>query len=107
MSVEGFIFSAAFDQLTSVLTALSPEDRKNEVNKTKAVYAFEVTNTQGKKHYFVVDLKHVGKVTNAATEADAAKGQPKPDITIIITDDNLVRIIEGKTTAAAEFMSGK
>ncbi|KAJ1937041.1 hypothetical protein GGF37_005368, partial [Kickxella alabastrina] len=50
---------------------------------------------------------HVGKVTNAATEADAAKGQPKPDITIVITDDNLVRIIEGKTTAAAEFMSGK
>ncbi|KAJ2842013.1 hypothetical protein GGI22_007695, partial [Coemansia erecta] len=72
-----------------------------------AVYAFEVANAQGKKHYFVVDLKQTGKVTDAATEEEAAKGQPKPDISIAVNDETLLKIADGKTTAAGEFMSGK
>ncbi|KAJ2592964.1 hypothetical protein H4R99_006245 [Coemansia sp. RSA 1722] len=107
MSISGFTSSAIIDQLTHVLTSLSAEDRKKEVSKTKAVYAFEVINAQGKKHYFVVDLKQVGKVTDGATEAEAAKGQPKPDISITISDETFIKISEGKTTAAGEFMSGK
>ncbi|KAJ2350912.1 hypothetical protein IWW50_000574 [Coemansia erecta] len=107
MPIEGFASSAIIDQLTGVLTALSAEDRKKEVNKTKAVYAFEVSNGKGKKHYFVVDLKQAGKVTDGATEAEAAKGQPKPDINITLDDATFVKISEGKTTAAGEFMSGK
>ncbi|KAJ1961282.1 hypothetical protein GGI12_003333 [Dipsacomyces acuminosporus] len=107
MPIQGFTSSAIIDQLTGVLNALSAEDRKKEVNKTKAVYAFEVTNAEGKKHYFVVDLKQAGKVTDGATEAEAAKGQPKPDISISINDDTFIKISEGKTTAAGEFMSGK
>ncbi|KAJ2179765.1 hypothetical protein GGH18_005498, partial [Coemansia sp. RSA 530] len=97
---------AIIDQLTHVLTSLSADDRKKEVNKTKAVYAFQVTNAKG-KHFFVVDLKQAGKVTDGASEAEAAKGQPKPDITITIDDGTFVKISEGKTTAAGEFMSGK
>ncbi|KAJ2158589.1 hypothetical protein GGF46_003655 [Coemansia sp. RSA 552] len=107
MSIAGFASSAIIDQLTGVLTALSAEDRKKEVSRTKAVYAFEVANAKGKKHYFVVDLKQAGKVTDGASEAEAAKGQPKPDITITINDETFVKISEGKTTAAGEFMSGK
>ncbi|KAJ2334378.1 hypothetical protein GGI00_001886 [Coemansia sp. RSA 2681] len=107
MPIAGFTSSAIIDQLTHVLGALSAEDRKKEVNKTKAVYAFEVTNAGGKRHYFVVDLKQVGRVTDGATEAEAAQGQPKPDISIAISDDTFVKISEGKTTAAGEFMSGK
>ncbi|KAJ1820775.1 hypothetical protein LPJ60_003010 [Coemansia sp. RSA 2675] len=104
---QNFASSAIIDQLTHVLNALSAEDRKKEINKTKAVYAFEVANAGGKKHYFVVDLKQAGKVTDGATEAKAAQGQPKPDISIAISDDIFVKISEGKTTAASEFMSGK
>ncbi|KAJ2241598.1 hypothetical protein GGI13_007273 [Coemansia sp. RSA 455] len=107
MPIADFTSSAIIDQLTHVLSALSAEDRKKEVNKTKAVYAFEVTNAGGKKHYFVVDLKQVGKVTDGATEAEAAQGQPKPDISIAISDETFIKISEGKTTAAGEFMSGK
>ncbi|KAI9470215.1 hypothetical protein LPJ78_000563 [Coemansia sp. RSA 989] len=107
MPVSGFASSAIIDQLTGVLTALSAEDRKKEINKTKAVYAFEVANSSGKKHFFVVDLKQEGKVTDGATEAEAAKGQPKPDISIAINDETFIKISEGKTTAAGEFMSGK
>ncbi|KAJ2527546.1 hypothetical protein GGH20_003023, partial [Coemansia sp. RSA 1937] len=106
MPIEGFASSAIIDQLTHVLTSLSADDRKKEVNKTKAVYAFQVTNAKG-KHFFVVDLKQAGKVTDGASEAEAAKGQPKPDITITIDDGTFVKISEGKTTAAGEFMSGK
>ncbi|KAJ2848755.1 hypothetical protein IWW36_003099 [Coemansia brasiliensis] len=107
MPIAGFASSAIIDQLTGVLTALSADDRKKEINKTKAVYAFEVANSSGKKHFFVVDLKQAGKVTDGATEAEAAKGQPKPDISIAINDETFVKISEGKTTAAGEFMSGK
>ncbi|KAJ2658618.1 hypothetical protein IWW48_003940 [Coemansia sp. RSA 1200] len=107
MAIDGFISSAVIDQLSGVLTSLSPEDRKKEVGKVKAVYAFEVVNSQGKKHYFVVDLKQTGKVTDAATEEEAAKGQPKPDISITVNDETLLKIADGKTTAAGEFMSGK
>ncbi|KAJ2490690.1 hypothetical protein IWW37_002977 [Coemansia sp. RSA 2050] len=107
MPIADFASSAIIDQLTHVLSALSAEDRKKEVSKTKAVYAFEVANAGGKKHYFVVDLKQAGKVTDGATEAKAAQGQPKPDISIAISDDTFVKISEGKTTAASEFMSGK
>ncbi|KAJ2250522.1 hypothetical protein IWW49_004173 [Coemansia sp. RSA 1797] len=106
MPIEGFASSAIIDQLTHVLTSLSADDRKKEVNKTKAVYAFQVTNAKG-KHFFVVDLKQAGKVTDGASEAEAAKGQPKPDITITIDDGTFIKISEGKTTAAGEFMSGK
>ncbi|KAJ2616557.1 hypothetical protein H4S08_000714 [Coemansia sp. RSA 1365] len=107
MPIEGFASSSIIDQLTGVLTALSPEERKKEVNKTKAVYAFEVTNSKGNKHYFVVDLKQTGKVTDGVSETEAAKGQPKPDISITINDATFVKIFEGKTTAAGEFMSGR
>ncbi|KAJ2373236.1 hypothetical protein H4S02_008930, partial [Coemansia sp. RSA 2611] len=107
MPIAGFTSSAIIDQVTGVLAALPAESRKQEVNRTKAVYAFEVTNAQGAKHYFVVDLKQAGKVTDGASEADAAKGQPKPDINISIADETFVKISEGKTTAAGEFMSGK
>ncbi|KAJ2754646.1 hypothetical protein H4S06_003549 [Coemansia sp. BCRC 34490] len=107
MAIDGFISSAVIDQLSGVLASLSPEDRKKEVGKVKAVYAFEVVNSQGKKHYFVVDLKQTGKVTDAATEEEAAKGQPKPDISITVNDETLLKIADGKTTAAGEFMSGK
>ncbi|KAJ1787879.1 hypothetical protein LPJ59_005651 [Coemansia sp. RSA 2399] len=107
MAIDGFISSAVIDQLSNVLASLSPEDRKKEVSRVKAVYAFEVSNAQGKKHYFVVDLKQGGKVTDAATEEEAAKGQPKPDISIAVNDETLLKIADGKTTAAGEFMSGK
>ncbi|KAJ2897616.1 hypothetical protein GGI21_001571 [Coemansia aciculifera] len=107
MTITGFTSSAVIDQLTHVLGALSAEDRKKEINKTKAVYAFEVANASGKKHYFVVDLKQAGRVTDGATEAEAAQGQPKPDISIALSDETFVKISEGKTTAAGEFMSGK
>lgn len=107
MPISGFASSAIIDQLTGVLGALSPEERKKEVNKTKAVYAFEVASASGKKRYFVVDLKQQGKVTDGASAAEAAKGQPKPDINITIDDATFVKISEGKTTAAGEFMSGK
>ncbi|KAJ2380111.1 hypothetical protein GGI05_006414, partial [Coemansia sp. RSA 2603] len=107
MPIQGFASSAIIDELTGVLTSLSADDRKKEVAKTKAVYAFEVVNSQGQKHYFVVDLKQAGKVTDGTTEAEAAKGQPKPDISITVNDETFIKISEGKTTAAGEFMSGK
>ncbi|KAJ2742289.1 hypothetical protein GGI20_004592 [Coemansia sp. BCRC 34301] len=107
MPIAGFTSSAIIDQLTHVLSTLPAEDRKKEISKTKAVYAFEVANASGKKHYFVVDLKQAGRVTDGATEAEAAQGQPKPDISITVSDDTFVKISEGKTTAAGEFMSGK
>ncbi|KAJ1995994.1 hypothetical protein GGI25_000534 [Coemansia spiralis] len=107
MAIEGFASSAVIEQLSGVLASLSPEGRKKEVNKTKAVYAFEVSNAKGKKHYFVVDLKQIGKVTDGATEEEAGKGQPKPDISIALADETLLKIADGKTTAAGEFMSGK
>ncbi|KAJ1941231.1 hypothetical protein EC988_006817, partial [Linderina pennispora] len=107
MPLAGFKSSAIIDELTAVLNSFSAEERKKEVTKTKAVYAFEVTNSDGQKHYFVVDLKQAGKVTDGTTEAAAAKGQPKPDISITLTDETFVKISEGKTTAAGEFMSGK
>ncbi|KAJ1727065.1 hypothetical protein LPJ61_004782, partial [Coemansia biformis] len=100
MPVEGFASSAIIDQLTSVLASLSAEERKKEVAATRAVYAFEVANSKGKKHYFVVDLKQAGKVTDGTSEAEAAKGQPKPDISISIGDEGFVKISDGKTTAA-------
>ncbi|KAJ1665029.1 hypothetical protein IW140_003638 [Coemansia sp. RSA 1813] len=107
MAIDGFISSAVIDQLSNVLVSLSPEERKKEVDRVKAVYAFEVSNAKGKKHYFVVDLKQAGKVTDAATEEEAAKDQPKPDISIAVNDETLLKIADGKTTAAGEFMSGK
>ncbi|KAJ2421028.1 hypothetical protein GGF41_004027 [Coemansia sp. RSA 2531] len=111
MPIADFTSSAIIDQLTHVLSALSAEDRKKEVNKVRLLHSAtmrcQVTNAGGKKHYFVVDLKQVGKVTDGATEAEAAQGQPKPDISIAISDETFIKISEGKTTAAGEFMSGK
>ncbi|KAJ2693921.1 hypothetical protein H4R19_005963, partial [Coemansia spiralis] len=81
--------------------------RKKEVAKAKAVYAFEVANSKGAKHYFVLDLKRDGAVTNGTSEAEAAKGQPKPDISISLSDDAFIKIADNKTTAATEYMGGR
>ncbi|PIA16154.1 sterol-binding-like protein [Coemansia reversa NRRL 1564] len=97
MPIEGFASSSIIDQLTGVLTALSPEDRKKEVNKTKAVYAFEVTNSKGGKHYFVVDLKQAGKVTDGKTAG----------VVLILKDGDFVDLASGKLTGQGAFMGGK
>ncbi|KAI9501250.1 sterol-binding-like protein [Coemansia spiralis] len=100
MAIEGFASSAVIEQLSGVLASLSPEGRKKEVNKTKAVYAFEVSNAKGKKHYFVVDLKQIGKVTDGATEEEAG-------VTLILKDADFVDLASGKLTGQSAFMSGK
>ncbi|KAI8325948.1 sterol-binding-like protein [Martensiomyces pterosporus] len=95
MPVQGFNSSAIIDQLTGVLSALSADDRKKEVSKTKAVYAFEVVNAEGKKHYFVVDLKQVGKNKKSA------------GVTLILKDSDFVDLANGKITGQGAFMGGK
>ncbi|KAI7829983.1 SCP2 sterol-binding domain-containing protein, partial [Kickxella alabastrina] len=84
------------------------EDRKNEVNKTKAVYAFEVTNTQGKKHYFVIDLKHPGtSATDIVLSGTAADNKKTAGVTLILKDSDFVDLASGKLTGQGAFMSGK
>ena len=54
-----------------------------------------------------MDLKQSGKVSHGANEAEALKGQPKPDIRINLDDTTFVKLFEGKTNPTTEFMSGK
>lgn len=65
---DAFPSSAAFDVINSALQADEAE-RKDAVKQGGAVFAFTLTNGQGKTESWYIDLKNKGEVGKGAAPA--------------------------------------
>ncbi|KAF1985589.1 sterol-binding-like protein [Aulographum hederae CBS 113979] len=94
---DAFPSSGAFDAIASALS--DPSERKDAVKKGGAVFAFTIKNKAGETESWFIDLKKEGVV---------GKGDGgKADVTLILSDDDFTKLIEGKANAQKLFMSGK
>jgi len=98
----GFESSAIIKQIANDLAALSPADRKSQVQKVKAVFQFNVKNGEGKVQTWSLDLKNGdGEVIKGPFEGK------KPDIQIDVADADFIALSQGKLNGQKAFMQGK
>ncbi|CAK40058.1 fatty acid-binding protein [Aspergillus awamori] len=98
---DAFPSSAAFDAINSTLQADAAE-RKEAINKAKAVVAFNIKNDKGKEESWYLDLKDKGVVGKGA----APEGG-KADVTLSLSDADFSALVSGKANAQRLFMGGK
>ncbi|PYH70653.1 SCP2 sterol-binding domain-containing protein [Aspergillus vadensis CBS 113365] len=98
---DAFPSSAAFDAINSTLQADAAE-RKEAINKAKAVVAFNIKNDKGQEESWYLDLKDKGVVGKGA----APEGG-KADVTLSLSDADFTALVSGKANAQRLFMGGK
>ncbi|OKL60881.1 hypothetical protein UA08_03738 [Talaromyces atroroseus] len=95
---DSFPSSGAFDAIHQALTANEAE-RKDAIKKGAGLYAFTLTNSSGKQASWHIDLKKEGKVGTGTGE--------KPDVTLVLSDDDFANLVSGKANPQRLFMGGK
>jgi multifunctional beta-oxidation protein len=99
INVPGFGASQVFTAMEKGLNALSDSARTKEVEKTKAVFSFTITNSEKKTNTWVVDMKN-GKGAVLCSDI-------KADMTVLVQDKDFIDLATGKLQAQKAFMSGK
>ncbi|RJE21169.1 SCP-2 sterol transfer family [Aspergillus sclerotialis] len=98
---DAFPSSAAFDLINSTLQSDAAE-RKDAVEKAKAVVAFTLKNADGKEESWYLDLKEKGEVGKGAAPSGG-----KADVTLQLSDSDFASLVSGKANAQRLFMGGK
>ncbi|KAK6196224.1 hypothetical protein SNE40_001489 [Patella caerulea] len=91
-----FKSAAAFKEIQGVLE----KDGGNIVKKIKGVFCFKVKNKAGENGVWYVDAKNGKGSVNFG-------GSAKPDVTIIMNDEDLVGLMNGKLNPQTAFFQGK
>lgn len=100
LKVDGFKSSAFISALGSSFAGYSDAEKKNQIKKTNGVFELQVTNGEGKKAVWTIDLKKKGEVTTGPPPT-------KADIIITVSDDTLTDLASGKLNGQKAFMTGK
>jgi len=100
LKVEGFKSSELLATLGQTFQALSDADKQAQIKKTNGIFQLQIKNSEGKEETWTIDLKKEGKVYKGPAT-------PKADVTLIMSDDTLVQIAEGKLDGQKAFMTGK
>ncbi|KAJ3116024.1 hypothetical protein HDU96_010562 [Phlyctochytrium bullatum] len=101
LNVPGFQASSLFSALAKGLSALSAAEKKALIQKTKAIFEFELKNSSGKTQHWFVDLK------SGDGQVGIGKAPSKADLTAAISDADFIELASGKLNAQKAFMSGK
>jgi sterol carrier protein 2 len=100
VSVPGFGSSPIFEQIRAGLETLPEAERVANVKKVQGIFQFDVKNAEGKTQSWALDLKNGGGSISVGTHS-------KPDITIIVSDQDFQDMASGKLNGQKAFMSGK
>merc|ERR1711931_505041 len=96
-SADGFKSKEIFDTISKALK----EDGKTLVGKVKGIYGFKVKGgPDGNEGFWIVDAKN----GNGSVEFN---GKVKPDVTLTISDGDLVDLMQGKLNSQKAFFQGK
>ncbi|KAF2454702.1 SCP2 sterol-binding domain-containing protein [Lineolata rhizophorae] len=98
---DAFPSSVAFDAIKAALES-SPAEKKDAIKKGGAIFAFTLKNKEGKQESWYVDLKKSGAVGSGT----APEGE-KPGVTLLMSDEDFGKLIDGKANSQKLFMSGK
>ncbi|GLI75807.1 hypothetical protein PoHVEF18_004073 [Penicillium ochrochloron] len=98
---DTFPASVAFDVINQTLQADAAE-RKDAVDKAKAIVSFNLKNEKGEEASWYLDLKNKGEVGQGAAPAGA-----KADVTLSLSDADFASLVAGKANAQRLFMGGK
>merc|ERR1712168_302869 len=94
---EGVKSKTIFDGIEAALQ----EEGKTLVGKVKGIYGFKVKGGPGgKEGFWIVDAKN----GNGSVEFN---GKVKPDVTLTISDGDLVDLMQGKLNSQKAFFQGK
>ncbi|KAJ5593899.1 sterol-binding-like protein [Penicillium hispanicum] len=93
--------SAAFDVINQTLQADAAE-RKDAIDKAKAIVAFNIKNGSGEEQSWYLDLKDKGEVGHGAAPPNG-----KADVTLSLSDNDFTALVTGKANAQRLFMGGK
>lgn len=94
---EGFLVAPYM----KILEVAMQEDKDNLIEKARGVYGLKVLNgPNGAEAYWVINAKSgKGKITY--------KGTDKPDVTLILNDNDIVDLISDKMSPQKAFFQGK
>jgi len=97
---DSFPSSATFEAINQSLADES--ERKAAIKNGNGIYGFALTNAEGKKQSWYLDLKGKGQVFRG----DGPEGG-KVDVTLVLSDTDFSSLVAGKANAQRLFMSGK
>jgi putative sterol carrier protein len=98
---DAFPSSAAFDEISRSLSS-SESDRASAIKTGGAIFAFTLKNSAGTQESWHIDLKETGTVGKGV----APEGK-KAAVTLVLSDVDFGKLVQGKANAQKLFMSGK
>lgn len=122
--IDSFPASAAFDVISDSLSS-SEAERKDVIQKGKAIFGFTLKNKEGQEDSWYIDLKDTGSVSKTAPKKvdgmntfgvqvlsrfSAMAGRADYlgiVVTLTLSDDNFGKLVTGKANAQKLFMSGQ
>ncbi|KAI8820988.1 peroxisomal hydratase-dehydrogenase-epimerase [Fimicolochytrium jonesii] len=102
INVPGFVSSKVFQQIQAGWNAAPDTTKAAQVKKVKSVFAFDITNAEGKKQSWYVDLKN-----GSGSVGAGAPPSGKADMTVTVADKDFVELAAGKLKPQKAFMAGK
>lgn len=93
ISVPGFETSRVMALIAAVLDNSTETPKKQLLRAVRTVYLFDVCNKQGDQARWYLDVKKRGRIATLKAEE---KAPLKPDVTIKISDRDLVGLAIGK-----------
>jgi len=100
IKVPGFNASELICGLKDVFEKYSDTERQAQIKKTNGIFELQVSNDAKETVTWTIDMKKSGTVFKG-------KAQPKADVTIILSDDTLIDLANGKLNGQKAFMTGK
>ncbi|KAG9287655.1 hypothetical protein G9A89_024005 [Geosiphon pyriformis] len=101
IAADGFGASAVFEQVKARLEASSLAERKNQVKKVKGSFQLDITNAEGKKQSWYIDLK------SGEGAVGLGSSPKKADAIISISDSDFLGLATGKLQAQKLFLKGQ
>ncbi|KAJ3490829.1 hypothetical protein NLI96_g1144 [Meripilus lineatus] len=100
VKVDGFKSSEVLAALAAVFEGYSDEERKQQIKKTNGIFELRVKNAGGQEGIWTIDLKNTGSVY-------LGEAKPKPNVTILLSDETFQDLAAGKVDGQKAFMTGK
>lgn len=85
-----------------LVSGIDMMDRQQAIKAIGGNFLFEVTGPEGKVQHFRVDMRKEGKLIKGKGDA-----RPKPDVTIRVSDRDMVALSTGKANPQSMFLKGR
>ncbi|KAH9481556.1 Oleate-induced peroxisomal protein POX18 [Psilocybe cubensis] len=99
IKVPGFKASELIAGLETAFSKYTDAEKQSQIKKTNGIFELQVTNDAKETVTWTIDMKKTGTVYKGKA--------PKADVTIILADDTLVDLADGKLNGQKAFMTGK